>query len=390
MNSVKYLTLGFFLIFCSDIFSQPDERSWRLNGYLSSMQMVMFEDINKDWITENLFHNRLNLYWYPHDNFTGTLQVRNRFIYGETVKYTQDYAESIGKNDGWADLSFNVSSGNSYVLNSTIDRLWFQYTRGSFSVTAGRQRINWGQTLVWNPNDIFNVYSYFDFDYQERPGSDALRLQYYPGFTSSLEMAVKIDSAKNLTAAGLFRFNKWNYDFQLTGGVLNSEDYVAGFGWSGNLKSAAFRGEATYFRSIKHFEDTSGYVLASIGFDYVFNNSLMIQGEFLYSNFPIPSIGFLEYYSGPLNVKMLAFTKYSVFGALSYPFTPLFQGSFAAMYFPKLEGYFSGPSLSYNLLENLDLSFFLQYFSGKIEQLSTNEKKRQNITLGFIRLRWNF
>ena len=39
-----------------------------------------------------------------------------------------------------------------------------------FIATAGRQRINWGQTFVWNVNDVFNAYSYFDFDYKERPG----------------------------------------------------------------------------------------------------------------------------------------------------------------------------------------------------------------------------
>ena len=64
---------------------------------------------------------------------------------------------------------------------------------GNFRQGSDRQRINWGQTLVWNPNDIFNAYSYFDFDYIERPGSDAIRLQYYPDYSSAIEMAVKAD-----------------------------------------------------------------------------------------------------------------------------------------------------------------------------------------------------
>ena len=36
--------------------------------------------------------------------------------------------------------------------------------------------------LVWNPNDLFNAFSFVDFDYEERPGSDALRIQKYTGY----------------------------------------------------------------------------------------------------------------------------------------------------------------------------------------------------------------
>src|SRR5210317_1168395 len=100
-----------------------------------------------------------------------------------------------------------LGDNTGYALTTTIDRLWLQFTFGNLEIIAGRQRINWGQTLVWNPNDIFNSYSYFEVDYPERPGSDALRFQYYTGDASTIEVAAKIDSAKQVTAAGYFRFN---------------------------------------------------------------------------------------------------------------------------------------------------------------------------------------
>ena len=55
----------------------------------------------------------------------------------------------------------------------------------------GRQRINWGVNLAWNPNDLFNAYSLIDFDYQERSGVDAIRFQYYTGEMSSIEFAIQ-------------------------------------------------------------------------------------------------------------------------------------------------------------------------------------------------------
>ena len=91
-----------------------------------------------------------------------------------------------------------------------------------------------------------------------------------------------------------------------------------------------------------------------------------------------------------MNIKSLAFTEYSIFASASYPITPLLQGSLAGMYFPDLKGAFAGPSLSYNMLENLDLSFFFQYFSAELEHPITLEKQRQKITLAFLRLKWSF
>jgi len=389
---MKFFRQLFIILFIPvSLLAQEGNDKIELNGYITGMQTVMFEDINEDWIFENLLHNRLNLNLYPVKNLSASIQLRNRLIYGEMVESGEEYVDALDNDNGWVDLSFNLFSGKSFALNSTIDRLWVQYTAGNFVGTAGRQRINWGQSLVWNPNDLFNVYSYFDVDYVERPGSDAIRLQYYPGYTSTVELAAKIDSSNKVTAAGLFRFNVFDYDVQFIGGVLSEEDIVAGLGWSGNIWDASFRGELSYFHDIDNFKDTTGVILASAGTDYTFSNSLMFQVEFLYSNKSfMPPGGFLGYYASPMNVKSLAFTKYSLFTSVSYPITPLFQGSIAGMYFPEMKGAFAGPSFTYNLLDNFDLSFILQYFSAELKDPVTLEKQRQNVTLAFLRLKWNF
>ena len=370
---------------------QDKSPSFELKGYLSNMQSAMFEDPNGNWITDGLFHNRLNLFWYGGEHFNASIQFRNRLIYGETLKLIPGYKDNIAKNDGLLDLSFNLLSGDSYVLNSTIDRCWIQYTTEGFSATIGRQRINWGQTFVWNVNDVFNVYSYFDFDYEERPGADAARIQIYPNYTSTIDLAVKVDSAHQVTAAAMYRFNVFSYDIQFLAGILAEEDYLAGMGWSGNIGGAGFRGEATYFHPKDNFSDTTGMFMGSLGIDYSFPNTLMLQAEYLYTSNPYtPAYGFIDYYTGPLTVKQLGFTKHSIFASGSYQVTPLFYAALSGMYFPDLNGLFVGPNLSYNILSNLDLSFFLQYFNVEQDQPLTGDKYRQRITLWFLRLKWNF
>jgi len=389
---MKKVGLYTVLLVCSmSAAGQEKFSSFEFKGYLSNMQSAMFEDPSKDWIIDGLFHNRLNFYWYGGEHFNASIQFRNRLMYGETLKLIPGYIDNIAKNDGLFDLSYNLLSGESYVLNSTIDRIWFQYTTEGFSATVGRQRINWGQTLVWNVNDVFNTYSYFDFDYEERPGADAVRLQFYPNYTSTIETAVKIDSAHRITAAALYRFNVFSYDIQFIAGILSEEDYLGGIGWSGNIGSAGFRGEATYFHPKQNFSDTSGMFMGSVGLDYTFPNTLMLQGEYLYSSNPYTSsFGFIDYYGGPLTVKQLAFTEHTLFASGSYQITPLFFASLSGMYFPKMKGYFIGPNLSYNVLSNLDLAFFLQYFNVAQESIVTGNKSRQSITLWFLRLKWSF
>ena len=363
------------------------------SGYLSDMQTVY--RIPDYWLWENSLQNRLNLDFYPTSWLSGSLQVRNRAIFGSTIGKIPGYGESIGGDQGGLDMTWatdgNLGDSAGYVLSSAVDRLWLQFTFGNLEVKAGRQRINWGQTLIWNPNDIFNSYSYFEVDYPERPGSDALRVSYYTGNASTIEVAAKIDSANRVTAAGYFRFNTLGFDIQFMGGIYQEEDLVLGTGWSGNLGSAAFRGELSYFRDLEQFKDTTGYLMTSIGFDYTFSNSLMIQIEGLYSGFAkeMDVNGFLQFYSGNLDVKNLGFTPWSFMGNISYPLTPLLNGAFATIWYPDWNGVYLGPSFDLSLNSNMDLSLILQYFTAEFKDPSGAQIREKN-TFGFLRFKWSF
>ncbi len=364
-----------------------------LSGYVSDMQTLYH--IPDQWLWENTLHNRLNLSFYPASWLSGTVQLRSRAIAGNPFRKFPGYAESFDADMGWLDLQFtadgSLGDNAGYVLTTAVDRLWLQFTFGNLEIKAGRQRINWGQTFVWNPNDIFNTYSYFEVDYPERPGSDALRIQYYTGSASTLELAAKIDSADRITAAGYFRFNLLGYDFQLLGGVYQKNDLLLGAGWSGNIGPTAFRSELSYFRDLEHFSDTSGYLLASAGFDYTFSNSLWIQVEVLYSGFAseLNIYSILQFYSGSLDVKTLGFTEWSFFTNISYPFTPLVSGGFSTIWFPEWNGIYLGPSIDVSILNNLDLSLIIQHFSARLED-PFGDTCRENNTFGFLRFKWRF
>lgn len=378
------LILCFFMLTTAIVVSQEKPKFLTLNGYLSTMQSVMFDSLSGPFINDNLLHNRLNLKGYINDHITFAAEFRNRLFTGDMVRTGRSYSEMTGNDQGCVDLSWNILNEQSFFFNTTIDRLWVDFNYGKFQARVGRQRINWGQTLVWNPNDIFNAYSFFDFDYVERPGSDAVRLQYYPGSSSAIELAVKADYKDDITAAALYRFNKAGYDIQFLAGYVKSEDLVAGAGWSGSLGSVSFRGEASWFQPAEKFSDTTGTGLFTIGFDKIFKNNSMAQLQFMYCNNSPDISSFSSLYSGNMSTKDLAFSRFSAFGQFSYPINPLLNVSLSAMWFPDLKGYFAGPSIDYSLAENVDFSLIWQHFDSK---MSVN---RIRINIGFLRLKYCF
>lgn len=370
--------------FTPGIFNPESEKKIALNGYLTSMQSMMFDTLKGPFLNDYVLHNRLNFKSWLGDHITVAAEFRNRLFTGDLAGAGEILAEMTGKDEGIVDMSWNLISGKSFFLNTTVDRLWIDFSYEKFQASIGRQRINWGQTLVWNPNDIFNSYSFFDVDYIERPGCDAVRLQYFPDWSSALELAVSAGSERDVTAAGLFRFSRWGYDIQFLGGYSRSSDIVAGAGWSGSAGSFSFRGEGTWFRPVKSFRDSRGMALVTAGIERIFSDNSVIQFQMMYCNDP-PAVGDpAKIFSSGLSARDLAFSKFTAFGQFVYAATPLLNTGISGMWFPDLKGFFAGPSVDFSMAQNVDFSLIWQHFKGKTDNVKTR------VNLVFLRFRYSF
>jgi hypothetical protein len=387
-------TLGIIItILIVPLFAQESNPKLTLGGYLKYMQTTAFTDIREDWITDNLIHNRVDFAYYPKNYLSLNLSVRNRVFYGQQVQMLNLpngenlYANMIDYNTGFFDLSWNYFENKAFFFNTSIDRAYVDLQFADLAITTGRQRINWGQTFVWNPNDLFNAYNYFDFDYEEKPGTDAIRVQYYLNYASRLELAAAVNTDTSVTAAVLYQFNKWQYDIQFISGLYKNDDVVVGTGWSGNLFKGAFRGELSYFHPLQKISDTLGIALVSLGYDYTVKNSLMLQFEYLFSSGVDSDNDFnmLDFYNQKLNAKNLGFFKHTIFGTLAYPINPLMSIAIAGMYSPTNNFTFIGPSFTVSLSNNFELNLNVQSF---ISDLPDNENGKG--TYAFLRGRWSF
>lgn len=368
-------------------YGQDDDSApspFSLKGYVKDVRT--FTIIPDSLLVDNLLHNRINLQWFPLENVTVTAELRNRLFYGDMVRSFPQYSQFIDVNNDYFDFSFTPIDNTSLVLHSMLDRLYLEWLQNDVEVRIGRQRVNWGVTMVWNPNDVFNAYSFFDFDYEERPGSDAVRVRYYTGVASSVEIAIKAARhIRELVAAGLWRVNTWNYDIQLLAGVAHG-DVTLGGGWAGNIGDAGFKGEATYFLP---YDGGDGKALVgTLAADYSFPSSLYFQGAVLYNSAGAANPSLLQLAGtavGRLTAKQLSPYRVSAFLQTSYTFHPLLSGSAAIMYFPENNGAFISPTLTVSLAENFDLDAIAQLFFAKQGSAYTAQSKQL-----FARLKWSF
>lgn len=387
--SSKCICLILFLILISvSAEAQEKERNWRLNGHLQMLQEVWMPPETKQWQTMTMLGNRLDFRWNPGYTFSFHAGFRTNLNLGQMVQtYYPYYALMSTTEQGFFDLTRLWVNDSSYYFFTNNDRLNVKMKTGKFEATIGRQRINWGINMVWTPNDIFNSFNYFDFDYVERPGCDAMLLEYFTGNTSSLQFGFKMDSHEEVTSALMYRYNRWKYDIQAFTGVM-TKDIVVGAGWSGDIGGAGFTGEMSYFHPHDDFSDTTGIFEASVSLNYTFKNALFINASYLYnSNGTTGPAGYgpaLRLYSD-ISAKNFTLAKHSLFAGIGYPLTPLVRTDFSCIFNPNDNSGFAGPSFDISLNNNVSLFLVGQLFWGeKLTEFGDYG------SLFYLRLKWSF
>lgn len=348
------------------------------NGYakylFSSSKYPRIED-NLD---DHLIHLRLNTKWYAIQNITAALELRFRAFYGESVEKIPHYKELIQTPHDFVDLDAFLWESDKSLGYLEVDRLWLDYYQGNLQVTLGRQRVAWGTCWVWNPTDLFNPLNVLDFDYEERPATDAIRVQYYTGPVTKLDVAYKpAKDPNNQILSGLWSLNKWDYDFNMIAG-MRFKRWLAGFSWAGDILDAGFRGEFLVSQAPNQLDTNSVYqqigekslsswnkpiVSAALSGDYTFPNTFYIHTEILYNNIGKTSNTFL-FQPEANKLGLLSAARWEIYQEFAYDITPLLRGSLFGIFNPNDKSFVIVPSLSYSVVKNLDLFLICMFFEG--------------------------
>lgn len=354
-----------------------------VKGYIKNMQILNFDKDFRNLVSSNLIHNRINVKWKPFINTALVTELRNRMFWGEEVKITPGFAALLRNQNEKLNMQKAWVSDSSFVVHTNVERLYLDYNNDKINIRIGRQRINWGITTTWNPNDIFNTYNFLDFDYEERPGSDGGKLQYRFNSSMNIEVAYANTGINNssITAAKFF-LNKWNYDIQIISG-LYKEHATIGCGWAGSIKDAGFKGEVQYF--FKNPESGNHLNIALEG-DYMFKKGWYLNtGILLNTNGLDKPVSAWEAVNLRISPEQLMPTKWNMIVTSSKEINPLFTATASALYAPGTNLLIFLPSLQYSLVENLDLSLYWQSFFAEVNNHFPSASHRC-----FLRLKWSF
>jgi hypothetical protein len=366
------------------LYSQP---SWmQLGGYVKSLTSRTSTPDDSVFY-DHLLHARLNSQWFPQATINGTMDFRFRWYYGPSVERVPDFSRQLGYDAGFGKLGVVLWDEPKSVAYGEIDRLFLNWVPGPWQVTVGRQRVAWGTNLVWNVIDLFNPLSILDFDYEELPPSDAVRVQYYTGAVSKVELAIRPGSraVKSISAAQ-WTTNRWNYDFHFLGGVRGTA-WFGGTGWAGDIAGAGFRGEALVAGippELQLPEGNTRMLSAALSGDYTFPNSFYIHTEAMYNSEGVTADAALAR-PRAVALGLLSPARWSLFQEFSYNVSPLVRAGAFAIYNPNDHSAVIFPSVTWSVITNLDLSFLALFFSG-----APLTEYGGLGTLAYLRLKWSF
>lgn len=363
--------------------SVESKEKWEVKGYLKNMENLTFDRLSKQVTSGNLLHNRINIKWMPSATVTLVAQVRNRLFWGEEIKQTASFSSLLRNENEKINLQVQWVNSSSVVLHTNTERLYVDYRTEKWNARLGRQRINWGVTTTWNPNDVFNSYNFLDFDYEERAGVDAAKLQYQFNDFGNVELAyASVGNKKGDIAAARFSFNKCNYDFHVLTGWVNKQA-SAGAAWAGSINESGIKGELQYYFNSKDEDDRLNVVLE---WDHMFTKGWYANFSTLYNSRGIDTV---VNNFGTINLKLspqnLMPTKWNLIATASKEITPLLSANMSVLYTPGTNLLILLPSVRYNLATNLDVDIVGQSFFSEL-----NSSFRAVSTRAFLRMKWSF
>lgn len=389
--TIKALLLLIIIGFSTQLFAQNSNKNswWKENtttsGYVKYLNTTSFVDLDQ-LLSDNLIHNRINFRMYVNPDITFDLQLRNRVLWGQSLQSPlfKDFIDV--KND--IDLSMFLIDKPGLLFHSKIDRLSLTYNIKDWEIKIGRQRINWGKTWAWNTNDLFNAYNFLDFDYEERPGSDAISILKNYGESSVIQAVYSYGKDLDHSIIALRnQFSIKTYDIQLIAASYYT-DFAFGIGWEGYIKDAGFKGESTVFIPKESELETKTAVLTSLSADYFFKNGLMLIGSILHNSNGVTdaeSFDTQSFLGESLSARNIMPNKFSYLIQSSYQINPASSGSLGVMYMQGFGAVALLPSYAYSIKNNWDADVFGQLFFGKIDN------EFQNIQNGiYFRLRYSY
>lgn len=361
-----------------------------INNDLNGFPFGLIQQLYGKALHDHLIHQRIDTDWYITPTLQFTAALRSRIIYGDVPRLYHLAGLEYGKSlDSAANdlirMSALLAHNQTWTVHAVLDRLHMTWRGKNNELKIGRQRINWGIASVWNPNDLFNAYSFLDFDYEERPGSDAVRYTHYFQGDHRVEYAMRpARHIRDAIIGGFYRGHFAGTNYQVMTAWYQG-DMAMGAGLEVDVWGAAAKLEATYFHAVDSIHNRENALAAALDVSYIWPSGLLGSAGYFLNTAP-NNQDFFVGNNRRLTAKQLFPYRHNTFMQGSYPLTPLLSLTLAAIYSPMpLHTTILQPIISYSLASDWDLDFVGQIFFQEQDKQYTSPFQSL-----YLRIRWSY
>ena len=372
---------GYFLFFAAVTTINPVQADVEWGGYYKNLLMVSKTVVPpEENYTLDLNRLRLQLHGDIIKKLGFNIEYDNEFLLGDYLDTQQFSIQKQQPSTGYVDLEDDYLDKTDVYARHRLYRGYLSLALNEVDVRLGRQRIAWGTALLWNPMDILNPLNPVQLEREERPGVDALLIDWNYGVLSRLSLvAAGHDEGEDSSYAIRWRSHVSQFDVSLMRGRFH-KDTVTGLDFAGQLGQVGIRGEFTHSNT-----NIDGvYNRTVVGADYTFTNTLSLSMEYYFNGQGASDKSDYEI-ARWLTGEIQSMGRYYLGAFAGYDLTPLLRWDNYVIVNLDDDSSFRFHSLAYSLPENLDLTVGVQVYAG-----TGNSEYGQLQDIYYTQLQWFF
>ncbi len=259
--------------------------AFSLGGHLKALGIETFDSQDAFPVADRALSTQLRLDG-THAFDSGALMelsVEARLLGLSPARLLIEPSEAVNRR---FDLDFEHTRG-SWRSTLELDRMSLEQSHGDLRLRLGRQAIGFGRIALFSPLDVIAPFPPDALDTEVRPGIDALRLSYWPGPSSEVELiGVLGDEAAHNSLLLTATRNIFHLDLLLLAGELRGRRLL-GLGVAGELFGMALRAESCWYRGtdVGQFDGDPKEHFSIWAFEagYLFGDDFSVTAQYLHN-----------------------------------------------------------------------------------------------------------